>query len=274
MSSRQPSDPEDDARTHRSMGNRDVTDWGTTLGRGLANTHGRLAKRIGARPAFAVSLAVGASIAAAAAIAATSVYDSVAGSDGIESLDVPILHRAMRLRSEPLDAVAAGIAHVFGPVGLPILGLAAAAAIARRERSATPLILVTVAGIGSLLMTIGGKDVVKRHRPPRRDAIPPYERSPSFPSGHTLNTTVVAGVLAYLLVLREKHTSAQVATVVSAVGTAATVGVSRVLLGAHWFTDVVMGWVTGSGWLALIITSHRLHLTTMRSYDGDTSSKG
>jgi membrane-associated phospholipid phosphatase len=241
-----------------------VTDWGTSIGRGLANTHGRLANRIGARPAFVASLALGAGIAAAAAIVGTRIYDSVAGSDGIEALDVPILHRAMRLRSGPVDAAAAGIAYAFGPVGLPILGLATAAAIARRERSTTPLILVTAAGVGSLLMTLGGKDVVKRHRPPRRDAIPPYEWSPSFPSGHTLNTTAIAGVLAYLLVLREKRTGPQGATIAAAVGTAATVGMSRVLLGAHWFTDVLMGWVTGSGWLALVITSHRLHLTVTR----------
>jgi undecaprenyl-diphosphatase len=219
-----------EAVSRRSVGTRDVTTWGTALGRQLADAHGRLAGHIGPHPALVVSLAVGAGIATAAAIAATTIF-------------------------------AAGIARAFGPVGLPVMGLAAAGLIAAKERSRTPLVLVAAAGIGSLLMTLGGKDVIKRHRPPHRDAIPPFERSPSFPSGHTLNTTTVAGVLAYLLVLRESRTGPQVATIAGAATTALTVGLSRVLLGAHWFTDVLVGWVGGSGWLALIITSHRLHLT-------------
>lgn len=250
-----------------SIGRRDVTEWATPLGRRLAERHGHLAKRIGAHPALVVSLSIGALVATLAAIGSTRIYDSVADDNGIESLDVPVLHRAMRMRSRPLNAVAAGIARVFGPIGLPVLGLAAAGSIAATERSRTPVVLVVAAGVGSLLMTLGGKDVIKRHRPPHRDAIPPYEHSPSFPSGHTLNTTTLLGVLAYLLALRLKRTSAQAATISAAVGASIAVGLSRVLLGAHWFTDVLVGWVSGTGWVALIITSHRLHLTSARNDD-------
>ena len=35
------------------------------------------------------------------------------------------------------------------------------------------------------------------------------------------------------------------------------------LLGAHWFTDVAVGWITSAGWLSLLITTHRLYLTTV-----------
>ncbi len=250
----------------RSIGHRDVTEWATPLGRRLAERHARLATRIGPHPALIVSLSIGAVIATLAAIGSARIYDSVADDNGIESLDIPVLHRAMRMRSRPLDGLAAGIARVFGPIGLPLLGLAAAGAIAAKDRSRTPVTLVVAAGIGSLLMTLGGKDVIKRHRPPKRDAIPPYEHSPSFPSGHTLNTTTVTAVLAYLLALRQTRTSSQTATISAAVGTSIAVGLSRVLLGAHWFTDVLVGWVSGTGWVALIITSHRLHLTFARNH--------
>lgn len=254
-------------RSRHSIGRRDLTQWATPFGRGLAERHGRLATRIGPHPALVVSLSIGAVIATLAAIGSTRIYDSVADDNGIESLDVPVLRRAMRVRSRPLDGLAAGIARVFGPIGLPALGLAAAGAIAAKDRSRTPVVLVVAAGIGSLLMTLGGKDVIKRHRPPKRDAIPPYEHSPSFPSGHTLNTTTLAGVLAYLLALRQTRTGSQAATISAAVGTSITVGLSRVLLGAHWFTDVLVGWVSGTGWVALIITSHRLYLTSGRNHE-------
>jgi membrane-associated phospholipid phosphatase len=45
---------------------------------------------------------------------------------------------------------------------------------------------------------------------------------------------------------------------------AATVGLSRVLLGAHWLTDEAFGWLSATGWLALVITSHRFYLTSRR----------
>jgi undecaprenyl-diphosphatase len=257
-----------DQSNQYSVGTRDVTHWATPLGRQLANAHHRLTRRVGARRSLATSLAVGLGVAAASTIAATRVYDAVAGSNGIESLDKPILERAKQLRSPALDTAAAGIARAFGPVGMPVLTIGTAVALGIRERSRMPVVVMTAAGAGSLLMTLGGKDMVHRHRPDRREAIPPYERSPSFPSGHTLNATTIATVLGYLLMLRQRRIPTQVATASAAAGTAAAVGLSRVLLGAHWFTDVLMGWAAGGGWASLVITSHRLYLTTERGRPG------
>jgi undecaprenyl-diphosphatase len=251
----------------RRIGRRDLTEWRTTAGKRLASRHRSVAQRIGARRALVVTLAVGGGIAVAATAAAATIYDGVTGRDGIASLDRPALERAKRLRSPAFDGAAAAIARVFGPVAMPVLTVGAATAFTMRDRKAGPALLLVAAGAGSLAMTLLGKDVVKRNRPRRRDAIPPYETSPSFPSGHTLNTTTILGVLAYLLALRQERNGPQVAVVGAAAGTAAAVGLSRVLLGAHWFTDVAVGWVTGAGWLSLIITSHRLYLSTQ---DDDT----
>jgi membrane-associated phospholipid phosphatase len=251
-----------DAAPDRFVGPRDVTHWATPLGRGLAEVHHRAASRVGARPAFIVSLVIGGAVAVAAAAAATSVYDGVAGSNGIEALDRPILKRAQRLRSPGLNFAAASIARVFGPIGMPLAAVAASLALSLPRRTLIPAVVVGAAGAGSLLMTIAGKDIIHRHRPDRHEAIPPYETSPSFPSGHTLNATTVVGAVAYLLVLRQQANAAQAATITGGVATAAAVGLSRVLLGAHWFSDVVMGWMTGTGWLAIIITSHRLYLSS------------
>ncbi|MDO5745652.1 MAG: phosphatase PAP2 family protein, partial [Micrococcaceae bacterium] len=100
------------------------------------------------------------------------------------------------------------------------------------------------------------------------DAIPPYEYSPSFPSGHTLNATVIAGVVAYLIILRLDTVRGRVITILAAGFFAFTVGLSRIYLGHHWFTDVLAAWMLGAVWLILVITAHRLCLTATR-HDAD-----
>jgi undecaprenyl-diphosphatase len=133
-----------------------------------------------------------------------------------------------------------------------------------RRRSLTPLILIAASGIGSLLMTLAGKDIIGRHRPPLADAIAPFEYSPSFPSGHTLNATVIAGVVGYLIWLRRHTIAARVVSIAAPVVIALVVGLTRILLGAHWFTDVLAGWLLGAAWLAIVVTAHRLYLTARR----------
>ncbi|MEF2977632.1 phosphatase PAP2 family protein [Subtercola sp. YIM 133946] len=244
------------------VGRRDVTEWRSAPGQRLAGGNQRLAERFGARRTLVAFLVVGGVVATTATFLAALTYDAVTDRDGIASLDRPALALAKRLRSPASDVAAAGIAYVFGPVGMPVLTLASAAALAARQRRVSPLILSVAAGAGSLIMTVRGKGIVHRNRPRRHDAVPPYESSPSFPSGHTLNATTVAGTLAYLIALQQKRQLPQVAVIGGAAGVVAAVGLSRVLLGAHWLTDVAFGWLSGTGWLALVITGHRLYLSS------------
>jgi undecaprenyl-diphosphatase len=39
-------------------------------------------------------------------------------------------------------------------------------------------------------------------------------------------------------------------------------GLTRVYLGHHWLTDVLVAWLLALAWLAVVITAHRLYLTT------------
>lgn len=258
-----PTDPgaPEEVQADGRVGRVELTSWVTPIGRVVASFFTATGRRIGAHPALALTLGVGIGVAFLFAFLVSRVYDAVTDEDGIAGLDVPALHAAMGLRSPGLNAFAAGIAYVFGPVGMPAMALLAMLLLALRRRSWTPVILIGAAGIGSLLMTIAGKDIIQRHRPPLADAVPPFEYSPSFPSGHTLNATVIAGVVGYLLWLRRHTIAAKVACIVGPVVIAIVVGLTRVLLGAHWFTDVLAGWLLGAFWLALVVTAHRLYLT-------------
>ena len=123
---------------------------------------------------------------------------------------------------------------------------------------------MVIAVAGSLTLTTVGKNLVGRARPPLEDAVPPYEYAFSFPSGHALNSTVIAGIVAYLLVRRLKTRRAKVLTVVIAAAWAIAMGLSRVFLGHHWLTDVAVAWLIGGAWLAVLITAHQLFLATRR----------
>jgi membrane-associated phospholipid phosphatase len=246
------------------VGQYDLTHWYTPLGRSTARLFTDAGRRVGAHPALALILAAGIGAAVLTSFLVSRVYDAVTERDGIAALDVPLLHAAMALRSTGVDAFSAAVAYLFGPIGMPAMAVAAILVLSLRRRSLTPLILIAASGIGSLLMTVAGKDIIGRHRPPLADAIAPFEFSPSFPSGHTLNATVIAGVVGYLLWLRRHTIAARVVSIAAPVLIAIVVGLTRVLLGAHWFTDVLAGWLLGAAWLAVVVTTHRLYLTARR----------
>lgn len=243
---------------------KDVRTWTSRPGKFLARTHRKIAHRSSPGTASTLGLIAGGVVVAVSTAAAITIYDDVTGRFGVQRLDAPALKLGKRLRSPAANTAAGTIARLFGPIGMPILTLGAGSTLALRRRRAEPLGFVTAAGAGSLAMTLLGKQLIHRNRPPHRDAAPPYEHSPSFPSGHTINAASVLTVLAYLLILRQRHRSGEVALAAGAGATIAAVGASRVLLGAHWFTDVVMGWATGLGWATTVVTAHRLHFTVTR----------
>lgn len=210
----------------------------------------------GARPVGVVLLA-GLLVAAVAAAAAAEVYDAVAEQDGVATWDRPVLDAMLRLRSPGLDRAVTAFTHLGGSAVLPVLGAIGALAVARWSRSWTPVLLTAVAAAGSLTMTVVGKSVVGRVRPPLVDAVPPFERSPSFPSGHSLNTLVVVGALAYLVTLRLRSRRGRVLVTAAAAVVTVAMGLSRVYLGHHWLSDVLVAWALGTAWLAAVVTAHR-----------------
>ncbi|MDH2442412.1 phosphatase PAP2 family protein [Amnibacterium sp. CER49] len=245
----------------RFVGRSDLTRWHSRPGALLARLGDRLAARLGDRAALVLILVLGGVAIVALAFALDVVYDSVTERDGVAALDLPVLRAVVHLRSGPLDTFCAVIAEAFGGVGMPIIATASAVLFVAIRRAWTPAILIAATGLGSVVMTTVGKGVVGRHRPPLIDAAPPFESSFSFPSGHTTSTTAIAGVIVYLLILRQHSALARTVTIAVGALVAIIVGLTRVVLGAHWFTDVLAGWFLGTAWLAVVITAHRLYLT-------------
>jgi membrane-associated phospholipid phosphatase len=116
----------------------------------------------------------------------------------------------------------------------------------RRPNRAIPwLILLTVGGQFALVNVI--KVIVNRDRPNIRQLT--GFSSQSFPSGHAAAAAAAFAMLA-LLLGRGRPRSVRNALAGVAVGLAVLVAGSRVMLGVHWFTDVLAGVAVGWAWLA------------------------
>nr|WP_208096959.1 phosphatase PAP2 family protein [Paenarthrobacter sp. MSM-2-10-13] len=238
-----------------------MTRWKSPAGRILAGGAEKVTSLLGPYAALIITLVAGLAVALSLALVFGEVYESVTEADGVAGLDDPVLAAAKSVRSPALDVAATAYTNIGGTVGMPLIAVGIMIFLATKRRSWTPVILMLAAGLGSLVITLLGKPIFGRSRPDIVDAIPPYEHSASFPSGHSLNSIVIAGIVAYLIILRLKTTKARVITVLVASVFAFTMGLSRVYLGHHWLTDVLAAWAIGIAWLALVITAHRLYLT-------------
>ncbi|HEY0453568.1 phosphatase PAP2 family protein [Actinophytocola sp.] len=128
------------------------------------------------------------------------------------------------------------------------VGVAVWLFIARERREA---LLVVVTTAGALVLDPLLKVLVGRARP--ADAHLVLVNSGAYPSGHSLHSAAVIGVLVVLAVRHLAARWARVAVVTLGVLLVLGVGVSRVYLGVHWPTDVLAGWLIGALWLAVCV---------------------
>lgn len=216
--------------------------------------------RLPAEATLLVTTVLGGVLTLGLAAGGAGVYDAVAERDGVAHLDHPVLAQMMTWRSPDTDRLLTVFTHLGGPLAMTLIATAITALMCWRWRSWTPLILMAVTVAGSLTFTTVGKAIVGRARPPLIDAVPPYEHSFSFPSGHTLNSTAIAGIVTYLVIRRLRRTVVRVLCVAAGMAWAAAIGFSRVFLGHHWFTDVLFAWLLGMAWITILITAHRVYL--------------
>lgn len=114
---------------------------------------------------------------------------------------------------------------------------------------------VAVTGLGTAVLSPLLKNLVDRLRPVVADPVA-TAGGRSFPSGHTLAVTVWVGVVLLVLLpvvpARYRRLAVGVGATVVVV-----VGLTRIALGVHYLSDVLGGWLVGSGWLLVTATAFR-----------------
>lgn len=214
-------------------------------------------------PAGLLLLALG--LVGALTVATHEVYEGVTDGDGIAVLDHPVLQFMIDHRTHSLTLLAQALAHAGDVMGAAIVTLLLMAGLCALRRDPAPALVIAPAMTGALAITALGKAIVGRVRPPHTLALPPHETSPSFPSGHTLNATVLMAMVAYLAWISLRRAWLRWSVVAACAGYALAMGTSRVYLGAHWLTDVIAGWLIGLAWSLAVITAHQLWLRRRRA---------
>ena len=129
---------------------------------------------------------------------------------------------------------------------LPVIILAGHEFLVRRGEW-RPAATLVAAYLGSVLLYTSLKYLVDRPRPPVAYSVL-HDAGPSFPSGHATQTFAVYGALA-LILSRGRTPQTRVRLGAASVAISLLVGAAQIYLGAHWFTDVLAGYVLGGIWL-------------------------
>lgn len=184
-------------------------------------------------------------------VAALAVWAAFTGV-GPATFDSAALADSIAERSGGSVALARTITDVGSTWSMAVLAVVVGLWCWLRGRRADAAFVILTWAAGAVLVR-GLKDLFNRPRPPAADQVVQLT-NPSLPSGHAMMATIVIGSLV-VLAWRACGVLARVAMVAAAVLWVGAVGYTRIYLGAHWFSDVVAGWLVGAAWLALCVAA-------------------
>jgi len=198
-------------------------------------------------------LTIGLAISLAGLWVFAGITEDVIHHDPLTQFDVTLLDWIHAHATPAGYAVFNAISLLGSPLVLTVLALAVALVLGvRRHWIVLGGWVAAFAGGGLLDAML--KLMIRRPRPPYAARFLPHY-SWSFPSGHAMSALIGYGMLAYLLVVLWTHRrSAQITIVLGAAVLIVAIGLSRLYLGVHYFSDVVGGYAAGVLWLSTCIS--------------------
>ena len=143
-------------------------------------------------------------------------------------------------------------AHIFTALGEPTVLIAASLVCAlwlwKAGRARLGLVLLLIALLGRGLSEVQ-KYWVARVRPDMEPHLV-VVKTQSFPSGHASSSMIFYLALAIAVTAGTRWHKVAAA---AAVALSLLIGISRVMLGVHWPSDVIGGWAFGMLWVLLTL---------------------
>lgn len=179
--------------------------------------------------------------------------------------DWPILDYLHQHAGHGRCALAAALSALGGPVWLTVYGLAALAGgwLLHRRRYHQLLFSLGAVG-GTMVLNLVAKYYFDRLRPDFYQQVcfadPAQLPDPSFPSGHTMASLALAGVLGIGCWRTPGRWPAWVVGLAFALG----VAWSRLYLAAHYPSDVLAGWLATAAWVGTLYLAMSRYLAELR----------
>jgi membrane protein DedA with SNARE-associated domain/membrane-associated phospholipid phosphatase len=211
-----------------------------------------LARRFAATEYLGLHLTIGLGLSLGALWLFGGIAEDIIHHDPLIQFDLTIANALYR-RATPVGvAVAKGLSLLGSPGFIAAWGLVVVGLLLVRRQYLLLGGWVAALGGGGLL-DIALKRVFHRTRP-AWDL--PLLTAPgwSFPSGHAMGSLVAYGMLAYLLVRQTHRRRRQLGIIACATLLVFLIGLSRMCLGVHYFSDVIGGYAAGVVWLATCIS--------------------
>jgi undecaprenyl-diphosphatase len=182
-----------------------------------------------------------------------AITEDVLTQDPLTRFDIQVLESLHQIATPSGVAFFLMISRLGGPVTMSVLAVAGVVLLVRRHE------WIVLAGwvaafAGGTILDQWLKLVIQRPRPGYAAALLTHPTW-SFPSGHAMGALVCYGMLAYvLLILWNPSRRLQIAIVAATALLIVLIGVSRLYLGVHYFSDVVGGYAAGTLWLSACIS--------------------
>lgn len=183
---------------------------------------------------------------------------AVRGDETIDR-DRIITRELQRFRSGPLDTLQRFLTIVgnFGTL-LPLAIVGVIGYLRAGRKWAALLLALTLLGQP---LNIAIKRIAERPRPSETldgIAVLMPATDSSFPSGHSMGAVLFYGFLAYLAYVLIPDRRRRLMAVALLAPLPILIGVSRIYVGGHWFSDVIGGWIVGLFFLVGFAEAYRL----------------
>lgn len=187
------------------------------------------------------------------------VLKNLSSSELLVNFDTALFVALQQLRTDWIDRVMVAITTIGSwRVAGPVIA-AVALVLAYRRCWHTLAYWLAAQGVAMLMVAVLKLGVGRARPSPMYTGIEQF----SFPSAHATSAVALYGFLAYLLARRQRVGTQRVAS--SAAATLIVlIALSRVYLGAHWFSDMLGGLSFGLAWLALLCIGYAHHVDDER----------
>lgn len=203
---------------------------------------------------LAVHLAAAGALAAGGLWAFIAIAEDIPERGALVRTDMFVLHWFEGISTESGERVFSAVS-LFGAPLLHalVIGLLLVMAWRRDWRHAVPLAFTWSGGV---LLNNLLKQIFHRGRPEFAFEFI-HHASWSFPSGHAMDSTIGYGFLTFLLLGHVRSVVRRRLLVGAAVVMIALIGLSRLYLGVHYFSDVAGGYLAGVVWLVACIAGYQ-----------------